>query len=87
LQGNLARVDLSQELVAALPAGSSSELLAAYSIVNSLCFNFPQVQRVLLTVEGHPAETLKGHLDLRAPLAPDYSLESGAKPRVQGVNR
>ena len=87
LEGDLARVDLGRELVEALPAGSNSELLAAYSIVDSLCFNFPQVRRVLFTVDGEKAQTLKGHLDLRAPLAPDFSLESGAKTREQGETR
>jgi spore germination protein GerM len=84
LDGNLARVDFAEELLEALPSGSSSELLAAYAVVNSLAFNYPQVQQVLFTVDGKPLETLKGHLDLRKPLAPDFSLENGADlPQIQ----
>jgi spore germination protein GerM len=78
LDGTLARVDFAQELLDALPAGSSSELLAAYAVVDSLAYNYPQVRSVLFTVDGKPLETLKGHLDTRQPLAPDYSLEKGA---------
>lgn len=80
LDGSLARVDFAQELLDALPSGSSSELFAAYAVVNSLAFNYPQVQQVLFTVDGKPLETLKGHLDLRKPLAADFSLEQGAAP-------
>lgn len=78
LDGAVARVDFAQELLDALPAGSSSELLAAYAVVNSLAFNYPQVQSVLFTVDGRSLETLKGHLDIRRPLVADFSLEKGA---------
>lgn len=80
LEGNIARVDFAPELLAALPAGSSSELLAAYAVVNSLAYNYPQVQQVRFTVDGKPLETLKGHLDLRTPLVPDFLLEKGTIP-------
>lgn len=83
LDGNLARVDFAPELLEALPAGSNSELLAAYAVVNSLAFNYPQVQQVRFTVDGKPLETLKGHLDIRNPLVPDFSLEKGALPQQQ----
>jgi len=77
MDGSLARVDFAPELLEALPAGSNSELLAAYAVVNSLAFNYPQVQQVRFTIDGKPLETLKGHLDIRNPLAPDFSLEKG----------
>ncbi len=78
LEGTMARVDFAQELLDALPAGSSSELMAAYGVVNSLAFNYPQVQTVLFTVDGRPMESLKGHLDMSRPIAPDFSLEKGS---------
>lgn len=78
LDGSTARVDFAQELLDGLPAGSSSELYAAYSVVNSICFNYPQVEQVVFTVDGQPLETLKGHLDTSRPLTPDYSLEKSA---------
>jgi spore germination protein GerM len=89
LAGDLARVDLARELVEALPGGSNSEQLAVYSIVNSLAFNFPQVKRVAITVAGQPTATLKGHLDLRQPLLPDYTLErrAGGGRNDEGVKR
>jgi len=40
--------------------------------------NFPQVKKVQILVNGVAPETLKGHLDLRSPLAPDFSLEQPA---------
>jgi spore germination protein GerM len=78
LDGNVARVDFAQELIDGLPSGSSSELAAVYAVANSFCFNFPQIQQVQFTVDGKPLETLKGHLDLRRPISPDFSLEKGA---------
>jgi len=78
LEGNVARVDFARELLEALPAGSSSEMMAAYAIVNSLALNYPQVRLVQFTLDGKPLQTLKGHLDMRAPLAPDFSLEKSA---------
>ena len=78
LDGNTARVDFAQELLDGLPSGSSSELYAAYSVVNSICFNYPQVQQVVFTVNGTPLDTLKGHLDVSSPLTPDFSLLNGA---------
>lgn len=78
LEGTIARVDFANELLEALPSGSSSELIAAYAVVNSIVYNYPQVQSVLFTVDGRPLETLKGHLDTRQPLAPDFTLERAA---------
>jgi len=83
LDGNTARVDFAQELLDGLPAGSSSEINAAYSVVNSLSYNYQQIQQVVFTVEGKPLETLKGHLDISKPISPDFSLEKGAEmPQV-----
>jgi hypothetical protein len=78
LAGDVATVDFAGELLDALPAGSSSEMMAAYAIVNSLALNYPQVRMVRFTLDGKPLQTLKGHLDIRAPLAPDFSLEKSA---------
>lgn len=79
LAGQTAQVDFAQELLDGLPAGSSSELYAVYAIVNSICYNYPQVQQVVFTVEGKPLETLKGHLDVSSPISPDFSLEKGSE--------
>lgn len=83
LDGGTAKVDFAQELLDALPAGSNSELYAAYSVVNSICYNYPQVQQVVFTVDGKQKDTLKGHLDISSAIAPDFSLEKIAeKPPI-----
>jgi hypothetical protein len=76
LEGDLAVVDVTKAFETDLPAGSSAEMLAVYSIINTVCFNYPQVARVRIMVEGS-APTLK-HLDLSDPLPPDYTLEREA---------
>ena len=77
LEGDQVVVDVSRAFATDLPAGSSAEMLAVYSIINSVCFNYPQIARVWITVEGNQKTVLK-HLDLSDPLPPDYSLEHEA---------
>jgi hypothetical protein len=69
-----AYVDLSREAVSAQLAGSLSERLAVYALVNSITVNFPSVRRVQILLDDHPAETLSGHVDLSRPLSPDMTL-------------
>ncbi len=54
--------------------GSSSEMSAVYTLVNTLAFNFKTVKKVALLVEGGERETLGGHIDLSKPFVPQYSL-------------
>ena len=75
LKGSLVQIDFGPELLEGIPAGSSAEMVAAYSIVDTVATNFPQIKEVQFLVEGGVPQTLKGHLDLRAPLAPDFELE------------
>ena len=75
LRGDTAIVDFNNELVNGLPGGSSSEVTAVYSIVDTVSFNFPRIKRVKFLLDGHDAETLKGHLDLRIPIEPDFPPE------------
>ncbi|HEX9078483.1 MAG TPA: GerMN domain-containing protein [Desulfuromonadaceae bacterium] len=72
--GDTAIVDLNRNFVDELPPGSSSEMMAVYSIVDTICANFPQIARVKLTIEGAEGARLS-HLDLSRPLRPNYSLE------------
>ena len=55
-----------------------SELLSVYSVVDTLAVNFPYLRQVRFLVEGQPVATLKGHVDLRQPLAPDFNLTRSA---------
>ena len=79
IEGTTATVNLNSGFAAELPSGSSAEMLAVFSLVDTICANYPQISRVRLTVEGNAA-TMLGHLDLSKPLEPDYSLEQAQGP-------
>ena len=80
VNGEVAQIDFGRELRDALPSGSSAEMAAVYSIVDTVSTNFPKIKAVQFLIEGAPVEELKGHVDLSAPLAPDYSLEQTQPP-------
>jgi spore germination protein GerM len=71
---SLVSIDFSRELIAAHPGGTQSELLTIYGLVNTLAVNFPHLRQMQILVEGTPVATLKGHVDLRQPINPDFSL-------------
>jgi len=50
--------------------GSHQELMAAYSLVQTLSANFADARRVRILVNGSPAETLAGHVSLARSLTP-----------------
>lgn len=75
VKDDTAFLDFGKELADGLPGGSSAEMTAVYSIVDTISFNFPRIRKVKFLLDGQEVETLKGHLDLRTPLAPDFSLE------------
>ncbi|NVN91664.1 MAG: GerMN domain-containing protein [Desulfuromonadales bacterium] len=79
IEGDTAVVDVNRNFVDEMPAGSSAEMMAVYSIVDTLCLNFPKITRVRLTVAGEGKITLE-HLDLSDPLSADYTLEAPATP-------
>lgn len=53
------------------PGGTTSELATIYSIVNTLCVNFPSIQAVQILVEDRMDSTLAGHIDITKPLTLD----------------
>ncbi len=77
--GDLATVDMNRSFATDIPSGSSAEMLAVYSIVNTVCINYPSITRVKINVEGNDKTVLR-HLDLSDPLQPDYLLEQPATP-------
>ena len=78
---SLVKLDFSQELIAAHPGGTQSELLTIYGLTDTLAVNFPHLRQVQVLVEGAAVATLKGHVDLRQPISPDFSLvEEGLAP-------
>ena len=66
-----AYVDLSGELRANHPGGTTNEILTVYSLVNALTANLPAVTNVQILIDGKEVDTLGGHLDLRRPIAQD----------------
>jgi spore germination protein GerM len=78
---SLVNVNFSQEFIAAHPGGTQSELLTVYGLVNTLAVNFPHLRQMRVLVDGVPVATLKGHVDLRQPINPDFSMvEEGVVP-------
>lgn len=65
---NTAIVNLSKEFSTDLPGGVDAELLAVYSIVNSLLFNLEGIEGVQLLIESAKMPTLRGHIDIETPL-------------------
>ena len=55
-------LNLKQGLMENMDTGL--ELLAIYSIVNSLTLNIPKIKKVKLLIQGRDALTLAGHIDL-----------------------
>jgi len=79
IDADLAGIDLNKAFADALLSGSSAEMLAVYSIVDTVATNFPQIARVKLTIDGDEKSMLH-HLDLSDPLVPDYALELSPAP-------
>ena len=78
----VAKVNFNKALSKDHPGGSSAEIMTLYSIVNSLTFNFPQIKRVQILIEGEAGETIAGHLSLDQPVSSNFDLvrKTGKKP-------
>lgn len=63
-------VDLTIPENASIGMGSTEELLALYSIVNTLVLGDDAAQALVLLVNGRQRDTLAGHLDTSRPLYP-----------------
>jgi spore germination protein GerM len=72
--GGEVQVDFERTLVDGHPGGSWGELLTVHALTNTVAANFPHLRQVRILIEGAAVETLKGHVDLSQPLAPDFSL-------------
>jgi spore germination protein GerM len=60
-------LDLSSELVAGHPGGSSAEYYTIAAIVRTVAENFPEVRAVQILVEGLQVGTIAGHIDAYQP--------------------
>jgi spore germination protein GerM len=65
----VAKVNFNQALHRDHPGGSSAEMMTLYSVVNSLAFNFPEIKKVQILIEGEKSQTIAGHLSLEQPLS------------------
>ena len=75
----VAYIDISKEIKDKQVPGANAEMLAVFSLVNSITMNFPAIKRVQILVDGHMTETLAGHVDLSRPLLPDLTLLAAAR--------
>lgn len=66
VKNGVATVDFSPELVKKFNGGSTGELMLVGSIVQTLT-EFPEVQKVQLTIGGKKTESISGHLDISEP--------------------
>lgn len=77
-------VDLGH-LAEKLPGGTEAEVLALWSVVDTLAFNFPaDARRVRILVDGHEVDTAGGHVALDLPLTPRRDLVVGDLPAAAG---
>jgi spore germination protein GerM len=67
----IAYVDFSNDLLAGLSPGITSESSTIYSVVNSISANIPTVKKVKILIQGQEVETLDGHVDLSEAFVPD----------------
>jgi spore germination protein GerM len=62
-----AYIDFSEALSRDHPGGAWSEMLTIRSIMQTLVGNVPEIKQVQILIEGHEADTLAGHIDIRRP--------------------
>ena len=79
IDGATAIINFRRETIQHLPGGVQSERLVLAALVDTLAVNFPQVQQIAIEIDGVPAETLKGHVDLSTPFITDFSLVRRAR--------
>lgn len=61
-------VDLSKEIIKEQSGGTEEELLAIYSIVNTIILNFPSIKKVQILIDDRQQETFNGHIYIGIPL-------------------
>jgi spore germination protein GerM len=70
----VAYVDFSKDIVEKHLSGSSAEISTIFSVVNSLAYNFDDIEKVFILIEGRERETLGGHINLSRPFLPLFDL-------------
>ena len=72
----IAYVDFSDEIREEHLSGTSAEMGTVFAVVNTLTYNFKDINKVFILIDGSEKETLAGHIDLSRPLVPRYDLVS-----------
>lgn len=67
IKDGVAYVDFDGRLAKQIGAGSANELLAIYAVVNTLGAQ-PEIDEIMILLDGKKVETLSGHLDLSQPM-------------------
>lgn len=81
LPEGLAVVDVGgPTLASGWNTGSHGEMIAIYSLVQTIVSNFPSVQRVRILVNGQPEQTLAGHIEIDRSLRPLQALLRAGSP-------
>lgn len=79
--GATALVDLTPPEGSGPPSwGSKRELLAVYSLVDTILFNVPEIERVAFLWNSQQRPTFAGHVDTTYPLVADRSLVTSRQP-------
>ena len=68
---------------ASIRGGSTQELLTVYTMVNTLTVNLSTIAAVQILIDGHEADTLAGHVDLRRPLRKNEALIAPSEPHPE----
>ena len=66
---DLAVLDLAIGTALSHPGGTTAEYASLLSLWKSLSVNFPQAKRLQILIDGQPAVSLAGHVDLLSPLS------------------
>lgn len=67
LNDGRAVLDFSADAFENLPGGAGAELLAVYSMVNTLVFNVDSVRSISILIGGREVRSLAGHVDIQQP--------------------
>ncbi len=76
IKRGIAYVDFSGEIREEHLSGTSAEMGTVFAVVNTLTYNFKDINKVFILIDGSEKETLAGHIDLSRPLVPRYDLIS-----------
>lgn len=78
--GQLAVINLRASFADSHPSGIVPEQLTVMSIIGTLHSNFPDITAIRFLVDGHPRDTLAGHIDLSRTYTATAADSQGAQP-------